>query len=354
MPVVSGAYATKGSEMKVELSSMPGPRSRASWVPRRRAFLLAASAAAWVLLAASSARASTVTVGQLFAPDGVCPANSTLLQSSLSQGTSVVPSPGLITSWSFQDGAATVTGLKLKVARAAGGFGNYTIVAESAAGTQTPFAVNTYQAAIPVQAGDIIGIYENGGGNCETTTATTPADFAYERNLTDAPPGSTLSYTPFQGVKFPVSASVQPTPGIIVISPTSGSVSGGTSVTVAGHDFTGASAVSFGGVPARSFTVDSDYQITASTPRSASTGPVDVSVTSAAGTSPAVAGDRFTYTGCVVPNLKGNKLKVDKKKLGRADCRLGKVRGQGNKVKRQSVKPGTVLPPGSKVNVKLG
>jgi len=58
---------------------------------------------------------------------------------------------------------------------------------------------------------------------------------------------------------------------------------------------------------------------------------------------------------CVVPNLKGKKLGKGRKALKREDCRLGKVKGRkGGKVKNQGPKPGKVLPPASKVNVKLG
>lgn len=57
---------------------------------------------------------------------------------------------------------------------------------------------------------------------------------------------------------------------------------------------------------------------------------------------------------CVVPKLKGRRLKADRKSLRAAGCRLGKVKGHGKNVKKQSVKPGTVLPPDSTVNVKLG
>jgi hypothetical protein len=60
---------------------------------------------------------------------------------------------------------------------------------------------------------------------------------------------------------------------------------------------------------------------------------------------------------CVVPKLKRKRLKADRKALNKADCALGKVkghRGKQAKVKKQSPKPGTVLPAGSKVNVTLG
>jgi hypothetical protein len=56
---------------------------------------------------------------------------------------------------------------------------------------------------------------------------------------------------------------------------------------------------------------------------------------------------------CDVPKLKGKSLKRARKTLGAAGCSLGKVKGRG-KVKRQSPAPGTELPAGSKVSVKLG
>jgi PASTA domain-containing protein len=60
---------------------------------------------------------------------------------------------------------------------------------------------------------------------------------------------------------------------------------------------------------------------------------------------------------CVVPSLRGRSLKVSRKRLARADCRLGRVRGRRvgtSKVKRQSPAPGTALAAGARVSVKLG
>ena len=54
---------------------------------------------------------------------------------------------------------------------------------------------------------------------------------------------------------------------------------------------------------------------------------------------------------CVVPKLKGKSIKKAKKKLRNHDCKLGKKKGHGKKVKKQKPKPGTVLPAGSKVKV---
>jgi hypothetical protein len=75
-----------------------------------------------------------------------------------------------------------------------------------------------------------------------------------------------------------------PVPLVVLVTPLVGSVSGGTEVTITGTGLSGATAVSFGGTAATSFTVDSDLQITATTPPHAA-GPVDVAVTTPGGTS---------------------------------------------------------------------
>jgi hypothetical protein len=81
-------------------------------------------------------------------------------------------------------------------------------------------------------------------------------------------------------------------PVVTGLTPVTGPESGGTSVTITGANFTGASSVMFGAVPAASFTVDSDTQITAVSPPHAPA-TVGVTVANPAGTSN--AGD-FTFT----------------------------------------------------------
>ena len=84
-----------------------------------------------------------------------------------------------------------------------------------------------------------------------------------------------------------------PAPGVASIAPTAGPETGGTSVTITGTNFTGATAVRFGASPATSFTVDSATQITAEAP--SGTGPVDVTVSTVGGPSAIVASGEFTY-----------------------------------------------------------
>ena len=79
------------------------------------------------------------------------------------------------------------------------------------------------------------------------------------------------------------------------VSPASGPTTGGTPVTITGTDFTNVSLVNFGSVPATSFTVDSDTQITAIAP-AGTAGTVNVLVfAGGAGTSPVSAADQYTY-----------------------------------------------------------
>ena len=86
-------------------------------------------------------------------------------------------------------------------------------------------------------------------------------------------------------------------PAITAVSPSTGPAGGGTSVTITGTGFTGATFVGFGSNEATTFHVDSDTQITATAP--AGLGTVDVTVAGPGGTSTTGAADRFTYASSV-------------------------------------------------------
>jgi alpha-tubulin suppressor-like RCC1 family protein len=82
-------------------------------------------------------------------------------------------------------------------------------------------------------------------------------------------------------------------PTVSSIAPTSGPTAGGTQVTITGTNLSGATAVRFGSSAATSLQVESATTVTAIAPPG--TGTVDVTVTTPAGATPAVSGDRFTY-----------------------------------------------------------
>jgi len=95
---------------------------------------------------------------------------------------------------------------------------------------------------------------------------------------------------PYDGPSAPV-VFLAAAPTLTSVTPSSGSASGGTTVTLVGTGFTGATSVKFGATPATSFTVNSATQITAVTP-AGTPGVVPVTVTTSGGTSNPVA---FTY-----------------------------------------------------------
>ena len=91
-------------------------------------------------------------------------------------------------------------------------------------------------------------------------------------------------------------ASPAPAPTVGSVSPNSGPTAGGQTVTITGAHLSGATAVSFGGV-AGTVIADGSTQITATSPARAA-GLVDITVTTAGGTSAVGAQDGYTY---VVP-----------------------------------------------------
>jgi kumamolisin len=84
-----------------------------------------------------------------------------------------------------------------------------------------------------------------------------------------------------------------PAPVVTAIDPGTGSPAGGDTVTITGSGFTGATGVGFDTTSADTFNVDSDTQITATSP--AGTGTVDVTVTTPVGTSATSPACQFMY-----------------------------------------------------------
>jgi hypothetical protein len=121
-------------------------------------------------------------------------------------------------------------------------------------------------------------------------TAVTPAVSSGTVDVTVTTAGGTSATTSSDQFTF------VPIPRVASLSPTQGTADGGTQVTITGVNFTGATAVSFGGRTA-SFRVVSDTSIVATAPPGPDSGvTVDVTVTAAAGTSAATSSDRYTYT----------------------------------------------------------
>jgi photosystem II stability/assembly factor-like uncharacterized protein len=91
-------------------------------------------------------------------------------------------------------------------------------------------------------------------------------------------------------------------PTVDSVTPASGTTVGGDKVVIKGCGFTGATKIAFGNVNATSFKVDSDTQVTVTTP-AAPAGKVDVVVTNDLGSSVLSAADQFTFVAPPPPAL---------------------------------------------------
>jgi hypothetical protein len=118
-------------------------------------------------------------------------------------------------------------------------------------------------------------------------TATSPAHASAAVDVTVTGPDGTS--TVGSGDEF----TFGDVPAVTALSPSHGLVGGGTSVTITGTDFGGATTVMFGTTPA-SFTVDSSTSITATSPAHA-LAVVTATVVGTFGSSPGSAASNFTY-----------------------------------------------------------
>jgi hypothetical protein len=203
-----------------------------------------------------------------------------------------------------------------------GGLGTVDATVTNAGGTSATSAADqfTYVApptigslspsSGPAAGGTAVSITGTGFGPAATvdfgTTAATAVVFGSSTLLVAvAPAGSGVADVT---VTMPVATSatsandqftfVAPSgPAITSVTPPNGAVTGGTVVTITGTGFTGATSVTFGQVAAASFTVDSDTQITATTPPG-TTGVSSVVVTTLAGSSVAAS---FRYDPSSAP-----------------------------------------------------
>jgi hypothetical protein len=208
------------------------------------------------------------------------------------------PGAGTIVRWRIDDSAGT---FRLVVLRPDGS-GHFSAVAMSPAQTPVGTGIETFPADIPVQAGDLVGL-DNEGSSAELGYATVGVT------------GSQFTYF---------------SPQLVVGSNSSTS----TTVTPSENE-------------ELAFNADVESAAAAPAPLPTPT------------PSPAPIPTSPTPT-CKVPNLRGKKLKVARTKLVAADCKLGKVKKKGKvtaksgKVKKQGAKPGKILVAGTKVNVTLG
>ncbi|MGN6216658.1 MAG: IPT/TIG domain-containing protein [Solirubrobacterales bacterium] len=319
-------------------------------------------AAAWMLVGAVAAQASVISIGSVL-PEGFTSQKfervQTLFNTALPEPGANLSSPvsGAIIRWRVQGAKGGPFYLRVLHPN---GKGAYEAAGKSQGVTPSGLGLQTFETNLKIQAGDLIGIDPTSAEDEIGIKAESGASYA---SIFPTPfDGSVVAPSKsFPGEEIELSAEVQPAPEVTLVSPPSGSIAGGDVVTITGKNLSGASAVEFGSTPAASFTVDSDTEITATTPRGPRPGKVDVAVKTIAGKNANTRFDDYVYLACVVPSIKGKSLKSAKRLLNRRGCKLGHVKKVHapkpklvGKVLKQAPKPGKVLSPGARVRIKLG
>lgn len=246
----------------------------------------------------------------------------TITGSELRYATGVTITQGATSAPATSFAILSNTALAFVTPPAPVGPGTATVTVTNAAGTSTPGVDFTYSAprSLPV----VTAVTPTGGpaagANSVAVTGTdlafaTQVDFgtapstqfsvASDSSITaTAPPGTgtvTVTVTGANGVGtvgVPYTYSAVVVPTITTLTPSSGPLVGGNTVTITGTDLTGASSVSFNGTPATSFVVLSPTTLNAIVPASATAGAINLTVTANGQTS---APATYTYITAPAP-----------------------------------------------------
>lgn len=332
-------------------------------------------------LLAPAAGARTILVGG----ELTGPANNTasFVGSSATIANALLPGPnptaapvdGRVVRWRLGPQPGTDT-YRLTVVHPTG-LGTYTATATSDPQTASSVFTQAFATALPIEAGDLIGLSISSAESpvkFRVAQVEGAANLAWDPLLAVGAPAAAPGGG-FTGYESQFNADLAPAPAVRRITPALGPLAGGAAVVISGRDFTEVGGVTFGSVPASSFTLLSENEILATAPAGARPGPVDVRVTNAIGTSPTGPESVFTYEPappvptpppavapaeptprCQVPRLTGRTLPESRRLLRRSRCRLGAVRGRrrnGDRVIRQSPRPGLDRPSGWTVNVTI-
>jgi hypothetical protein len=178
---------------------------------RKIGLLCALAGAAALPFAAPGTASAATTLGETFVPPNDFTQPSIGLQAQSPGNQYAAPSPGVITSWSYQAAfGALPQGLKLKVGRQAGG-ANFTIVGESAPKNPAANQLSTYtDVSIPVQAGDVIGLWPGTAVFEAHFFRLLAAGFGGAVHVGDLATGDTDSFEAQSSEQFDVSAKLEP------------------------------------------------------------------------------------------------------------------------------------------------
>ncbi len=140
------------------------------------------------------------------------------------------------------------------------------------------------------------------GANAATiVTFTSATSITVTTPVSSTPGAASVSATTSAGTSTTDATYTYTGPAITSVTPSSGLPAGGAKVTIIGTNLTTATAVDFGAGNPGTITSNTAGKIVVTSPASTlaapGTGTVDVTVTTALGTSPVVPADQFTYVG---------------------------------------------------------
>jgi alpha-tubulin suppressor-like RCC1 family protein len=245
-------------------------------------------------------------------------ASVTITGANLSEVTAV--KFGLTPATSFTVNSASITAV------APGGTGTVDVTVASSEGTSATSSADHYTYLAPPTVSTVTpNLGPTAGGTLVTITGAeltfatgvrfgaTPAVSFIVNSATSmtaiAPAGTgTVDVTVTTPGGTSTTGSVDhyryvPPPTVKKVTPTKGSAAGATTVTIAGTELSGATAVKFGSASATRFTVVSATSITAIAPPGTTGSMVDVTVTTAGGKSAITSADHYSYVAPAPPTV---------------------------------------------------
>jgi hypothetical protein len=222
--------------------------------------------------------------------------------------TLTAPADGVVTEWRVRGSVTGVGQLTMLVAHPQGG-GLYQATAQSPPAANFDGVQPNFAGNLPIRTGDQLSIvggmppYDGTAGSANVLATDVPGASWHNINLNGTGASNRPLDTPHPDKRLLYNATVELLPpAFATMTPNEGPAEGGTEVTITGDHLAVASSVTFGGVPAQSFS-GTNETITAVAPPSPQGGPVNVAVTTAGGTSDATTVSRFTYTGGTGPDV---------------------------------------------------
>jgi IPT/TIG domain len=227
------------------------------------------------------------------------------------------PADGTVTSWRVKGQVAGSGKIFIHVIHPLGG-GEFTATSDSLGATHTD-GTTPNPTSLDMEAGDLISAtvvsYNLAGAVAHLGTITSPGAIYSAMPILSSASGSvTLDGTDYVPDVEPLyNATVElMVPKLDSISAHTGSVEGGTPVTISGAHLSVTKSVDFGGTPATVAFANNETIVVLAPPR-ALAGPVDVTVSTAGGRSATSEASQFTYDDGKPPLV--SKVKFARKKF---------------------------------------